>query len=76
MHGMSKRVIAAFLWFGAAWLGYEIVWSLTGVPRVLGPVVATAIAAFVALDPVTLFWSRISTTAKTGPAVERSRVGV
>ena len=55
---MFKRALAAFLWFAAAWVGYEIVWSLTDVPRIAGPVIAFTIAALVTLDPLALFWPR------------------
>lgn len=56
--GMSKRMLSATLWFAAAWFGYEIAWSLTGVPRLVGPILAFAIAAFVAIDPLGLLWPR------------------
>ena len=46
------------LWFAVAWVGYEIVWSLTGVPRIAGPVLAFAVAALVTVDPMALFWPR------------------
>jgi hypothetical protein len=55
---MSKRAIAAFLWFAATWVGYELVWSLTDVPRIAGPVIAFTVAVLVTLDPLTLFWPR------------------
>jgi hypothetical protein len=51
-----RRVVAAFLWFLAAWVGYEIVWSMTDVPRMLGPLLAGGVAAIVAVDPLRLFW--------------------
>jgi len=54
---MSKRILAGFLWFSAMWFGYEIVWSLFDVPRMIGPVIAAAVAAFVAIDPAARFWS-------------------
>jgi hypothetical protein len=60
---MSKRALAAFLWFAAAWVGYEIVWSLTDVPRLAGPVIAFTVAALVTLDPMALFWTRSSTSS-------------
>jgi hypothetical protein len=63
---MPKRALAAILWFAVAWVGYEIVWSLTGVPRIAGPVLAFAIAAFVTVDPMALFWPR-----QTGPSASR-----
>jgi hypothetical protein len=53
---MSKRAFAAFLWFAATWFGYEVIWSLTGVPRIAGPVIAFAVAAFITVDPLGLFW--------------------
>jgi hypothetical protein len=58
MCSMLKRAIAASLWFSAIWVGYELVWSLTEVPRIAGPVIAFAVAALVTLDPLALFWPR------------------
>jgi len=57
---MLKRALAAFLWFAATWVGYEIVWSLTDVPRIAGPIVAFTVAALVTLDPLALFWPRVA----------------
>lgn len=62
---MNKRAAASLLWFGAIWLGYEIVWSVTGVPRVIGPVIAAAVAGFVGIDPQGLFWPRSAHAATT-----------
>lgn len=56
--GMSHRLIAAILWFATIWVTYEIVWSVVGVPRIAGPLVATVVAALVALDPLGLFFAR------------------
>lgn len=58
MRGMTKRAAAAVLWFAAMWVGYEIAWSLFGVPRIAGPILAGVLSAFVALDPLGLFWPR------------------
>jgi hypothetical protein len=55
---MWKRALSAILWFAATWVAYEIVWSLTGVPRLLGPVIAFGAATFVTLDPFGAFRSR------------------
>jgi hypothetical protein len=52
----KKRALAAFLWMAVAWVGYEIVWSMTGVPRIAGPVLAFAVAALVTVDPMARFW--------------------
>ena len=53
---MSKRFVAALLWFGAIWFGYEILWSMMDVPRALGPIVAAAVSTFVTVDPGRLIW--------------------
>jgi hypothetical protein len=55
---MPKRALAAFLWFASMWFAYEVIWSLTGVPRVLGPIMGAAAAIVVTLDPTGWFWSR------------------
>jgi len=53
---MFKRTAAAFLWFLMVWVGYEILWSVFGVPRLLGPVAAAFVASGVVLDPLGAFW--------------------
>ena len=55
---MPKRALAAFLWFASIWFAYEVVWSLTGLPRVLGPIMGAAAAIVVTVDPTGWFWSR------------------
>ena len=70
---MPKRAVAGVLWFASVWFGYEIVWSLTGIPRLAGPIIAFAIAAFVTVDPKALFWPR-STNATSTPAFETGLV--
>ena len=60
---MFKRALAAFLWFAAVWVCYEVAWSLTGVPRIAGPIIGFAVAALVTVDPMTLFWPRSTTSS-------------
>jgi hypothetical protein len=62
---MLKRVAAAFLWYAMVWVGYEIVWSITGVPRLIGPILAASVAMVVVVDPIRLFWPRSEGTADT-----------
>jgi len=71
---MTKRALSSVIWFFAVWLAYEIVRSLMGVPRALGPVFATAIASFVAVDPMTLFWPRPARETKSNRTAEGSRL--
>jgi hypothetical protein len=55
---MAKRMAAAFLWYAMVWVGYEVAWSLTGIPRTIGPILAASVAMFVTIDPLHLFWPR------------------
>jgi len=66
---MQKRAVAAVLWFAAVWFTYEVVWSLTGLPRLLGPVLAATIAAVVTVDPTGWFWSRPSSSRVSAPMI-------
>ena len=66
---MSKRAVSAALWFAAVWFGYEILWSVTGVPRGIGPVAAFAVSAFVTVDPLRVFWQRATSSPReTAPS--------
>jgi hypothetical protein len=51
-----KRLIAGPLWFISFALMYELLWSLTGVPRMIGPVIGLMICATVWIDPMHWFW--------------------
>lgn len=53
---MIKRGIGAFLWFAAVWFGFELLWSIAGVPRLAGPVFGAAVAVLVILDPGSRLW--------------------
>jgi hypothetical protein len=71
---MSKRTLAALLWFSATWIGYEIVWSLTDVPRLAGPVIAFTVAALVTLDPLALLWPRSTSGSPLGRSLGSTSV--
>jgi len=51
-----KRLVAGPMWFLAFWFMYEVLWSVTGVPRIVGPVIALIVAATVWIDPMHWFW--------------------
>jgi hypothetical protein len=53
---MTKRIVATCLWAFAIYSGGELAWGLLGVPRVVGPVLAIAIASFVFIDPTHRIW--------------------
>jgi hypothetical protein len=62
---MTKRALAALIWFGAMWFGYEILWSVADLPRVIGPVLAASVATLVTLDPIGRFWTSQSVRRAT-----------
>ena len=51
-----KRLIAGPLWFISFAVMYELIWSLTGVPRMIGPVIALVVGVTVWIDPMHWFW--------------------
>ena len=61
---MKKRVAAAVLWFNAGWFVGSALAFVAGLSPALGPIVATAAAAIIAVDPRRLIW-----TAPTAPAM-------
>ena len=54
--GMKRLIAGSLLWFLSFWFMYELVWSLTGLPRIVGPVIGLAVAATVWIDPMHWFW--------------------
>lgn len=57
---MKKRAAAAILWFYAGWFVGAAVAFVAGLSPALGPILGTAAAAIVAVDPRQLFWARPS----------------
>jgi len=53
---MLKRAAAAFLWYAMVWVGYEVMWSIVEVPRMVGPILAASVAIIVLVDPLHMFW--------------------
>jgi hypothetical protein len=65
---MTKRILAALLWFYAGWYAGAILADFFGVSVLLGPVLGTATAALMVGDPRRLIW-RDRTTAAPSPAM-------
>lgn len=55
---MLKRSVATVGWFLATWCVYELAVSFTDWPRIIGPMLALPIAAFVGVDPFAAIWPR------------------
>ena len=68
MRGMKKRLMAGSLWFVAILAMYELAWSLLGIPRPVGPILAFVISALVVADPANLFWPASAPARSQAPA--------
>jgi hypothetical protein len=64
MPGMTKRVLAAMLWFYTGWYAGALLADMIGVSPVLGPLIGAAAAGLIAGDPRRIIW----TARATAPA--------
>lgn len=55
---MSKRTLAAILWFFAGWVGAGGVFAMSGLPSELGMIVGAVIAALIDWDPKGWIWAK------------------
>jgi hypothetical protein len=53
---MVKRIVSASMWFLAAGWGFNLLSLITGAPPIAGIAFGAAVAAFIGLDPLHLFW--------------------
>ena len=53
---MVIRILSSSLWFIAAGWGFNLLSQVTGAPPVAGIAFAAAVATFVGVDPLHLFW--------------------
>ncbi len=56
MPGMTKRVLAAILWFYAGWYAGAMLAEFIGVSPLLGPLIGAAAAGLIAGDPRRIIW--------------------
>ena len=54
---MTKRVLAAFLWFYTGWYAGARIAEMFGVSPLLGPIIGVAAAGLVVLDPRRIIWT-------------------
>ena len=66
---MTKRVVAAVLWFYAGWYAGAMIAALFGISPALGPIFAVAAAGIVGGDPRAIIWGRTRKAQQTAPAV-------
>ena len=60
---MTKRILAAFLWFYAGWYGGAILADFLGVSVLLGPIIGAAAAGLMVGDPRRIIWTGRTSTA-------------
>ena len=72
MRRMTKRVLAAMLWFYTGWYAGALLADMIGVSPVLGPLIGAAAAGLIAGDPRRIIW----TARATAPAPVGSPEGL
>ena len=68
--GMSKRTLAAILWFFAGWVGAGGVFAMSGLPSELGMVVGAVVAALIDWDPKGWIWAKQAPARRVRPINE------
>ena len=64
---MSKRVVAAFLWFYTGWYAGAMIAAFIGISPIFGPILGVAAAGLLVGDPFRIIWTRPAPTV-TAPA--------
>jgi hypothetical protein len=67
---MTKRVVAAFLWFYTGWYAGAFLAEMLGVSPVIGPILGAAAAGFMVGDPLRIIWTRPAPKAVASATVE------
>ena len=62
---MTKRVLAAFLWFYTGWYAGAMFAEFLGVSPFLGPIIGAAAAGLIVGDPRRIIWTARSAAAPT-----------
>jgi hypothetical protein len=67
---MSKRTLAAILWFFAGWVAAGGVFAMAGLPSELGMVVGAIVAALIDWDPAGWIWAKQPSRRRVRPINE------
>lgn len=63
MRRMTKRVLAAILWFYTGWYAGTMLAEFVGVSALLGPIIGAATAGLIVGDPRRIIWTARTVTA-------------
>jgi len=64
---MTKRALAAILWFYTGWYAGTMLAALFGISPLLGPIIGAAAAGLIVGDPRRIIWSARAATAAGTP---------
>lgn len=67
---MTKRILAAMLWFYTGWYAGAMLAEVLGVSALLGPVIGVAAAGIITIDPRRVIWTRPTTSSPTTSSLE------
>ncbi len=65
---MSKRILAAFLWFYTGWYAGAMLAELLSVSPALGPIIGAAAAGLIVGDPRGMIWKRQTVRPTSAPS--------
>ena len=64
---MTKRILAAFLWFYTGWYAGAMLAEILSVSPVLGPIIGAAAAGLIVGDPRGMIWKRRPSVRRPPP---------
>ena len=67
---MTKRLVAALLWFYTGWYAGALLADLFGISPALGPLIGAAAAGLIAVDPRRIIWKRPDAAIVAAPVAE------
>ena len=65
---MTKRILAAFLWFYTGWYAGAMIAEVFSISPALGPIIGAAAAGLIVGDPRRVIWT--ARAARPAPAPE------
>ena len=65
---MSKRILAAFLWFYTGWYAGAMLAEILSVSPALGPILGAAAAGLIVGDPRGMIWKRQTIRSASAPS--------
>jgi hypothetical protein len=73
---MSKRILAAFLWFYTGWYAGAMLAELLSVSPALGPIIGVAAAGLIVGDPRGMIWKRQAIRPTRPPSTSSAPEGL